>query len=208
MIFAKASLAQYGWHLSSEDIEEIAVYIPRTAILKEKVNFIDVLRAISPEELRKKQLAIERIAPRLQYSIVPNATFLSQQQQQHTTIETKKKKKQQLREKISGNYAIDNNHLVQWDSPIRDAADIIIDRLLDRNTVEPMEGFSEEELRKQKCRQNILVKYHPDYAGLFPSGTKHLVAGRLWKKFRCEESEAQLLNDTLRAFSAENDVSG
>eukprot|EP01036_Dinobryon_divergens_P031536 gene31536-40950_t len=194
VIFAKASLAQYGWHLSATDIEDIAVYIPRTAILKENVNFIDVLRAISPEELRKKQLAIERIAPRLQYSVVPNATFLSQQQQQLPTRATRRKKKQPLQKKSF------NNHL-QWDSPVRDAADVIIDRLLDRNTVEPMEGFSEEELRKQKCRQNILVKYHPDYAGLFPSGTKHLVAGRLWKKFRCEESEAQLLNETLRAFS-------
>ena len=192
VIFAKASLAQYAWHLSSADIEAIAVYIPRTAILKENVNFIDVLRAITPEELRKKQLAIERIAPRLQYSVVPNTTTSST-----STAAKKQQQQQQLKKKKRGGHST----YLQWDSPIRDAADVIIDRLLDRNTVEPMEGFSEEELRKQKCRQNILVKYHPDYAGLFPSGTKHLVAGRLWKKFRCEELEAQMLNDTLRAFS-------
>lgn len=178
VIFARASLTQYSWHLSPSEINEIAVYIPRTAILEHKVNFIDVLRAITPEELSRKQLAIERIASRLQYSVVPSRA---------------------LPKRI--NSTLFSLNFTPWNSPVHDAADVIIDRLLDRSTIEPLEGFSEEELRLHKCRQNILVKHHPDYAGLFRSGTKHLVAGRLWKKFRCEEIESTLLNETLKAFS-------
>ena len=178
VIFARASLTQYSWHLSPSEINEIAVYIPRTAILEHKVNFIDVLRAITPEELSRKQLAIERIASRLQYSVVPSRA---------------------LPKRI--NSTLFSLNFTPWTSPVHDATDVIIDRLLDRSTIEPLEGFSEEELRLHKCRQNILVKHHPDYAGLFRSGTKHLVAGRLWKKFRCEEIESTLLNETLKAFS-------
>ena len=33
-------------------------------------NFLDILRAISPDELLKKQKAIEILAPSLQYSVV------------------------------------------------------------------------------------------------------------------------------------------
>jgi hypothetical protein len=41
-----------------------------TKINKEGINFLDILRAISPDELRKKQKAIAEIAPSLQYSVV------------------------------------------------------------------------------------------------------------------------------------------
>lgn len=46
------------------------MYIPKQTIVERGVNFLDVLQAIPPEELRRKQLAIERIAPCLQYGVV------------------------------------------------------------------------------------------------------------------------------------------
>lgn len=46
------------------------MYIPKQSIMEENANFLDILKAIPAEELRAKQKAIERIAPRLQYSVV------------------------------------------------------------------------------------------------------------------------------------------
>jgi len=183
VIFAKASLAQYGWHLSTQDIEDIAVYIPRAAILDQKVNFLDVLKAITPQELRRKQLAIEKVAPRLQFSLTPAAIQLDRQ---------KKENKRKSGENST-------SPLVIWDSPVYDAVDVIIEHLLNRSTVEPLNGFTDEELRLQKCRQNVIVRHHPDYAGLFRSGTRHLVPDRLWKKFRCEDVEAAMINETMKS---------
>mmetsp|Transcript_27904 Transcript_27904/g.39638 ORF Transcript_27904/g.39638 Transcript_27904/m.39638 type:complete len:350 (-) Transcript_27904:1226-2275(-) len=192
VIFAKASLTQYNWHLSTQDIEDIAVYIPRADILEQKVKFLDVLKAISPQELHRKQLAIEKIAPRLQFSVTPTAI---QNDKQAKKIEKKKKRK-----RMNGLESVHKAvSLAVWDSPVFDAVDIIIEHILNRSTVEPLQGFSDEELRLHKCRQNVVVRYHPDYAGLFRSGTRHLVPDRLWKKFRCEDVEAAMINETLQS---------
>ncbi len=136
----------------------VAVYIPKQAILEQGANFLEILKAITPEEQKKRQLMIERIASRLQYSVVPshiNAT---------------------------------NGDV--WDSPVYDAADVIIEKLLDRKTIEPMEGFSEQDLLQQKCLQNDIMQNHADYAGLFPGKTKgdagSNVAGRIWSKNKCQ----------------------
>jgi hypothetical protein len=39
-------------------------------IMEEGANFVDILKAMSEEDILKKQLAIEQIAPRLQYAVV------------------------------------------------------------------------------------------------------------------------------------------
>lgn len=136
----------------------VAVYIPKQAILEQGANFLDILKAITPEELRKKQQKIEEIASRLQYSVVPAHINASR-----------------------GDV---------WDSPVYDAADVIIEKLLDRKTIEPMEGFGEQDLIQQKCLQNDIMQNHADYAGLFPGKTKgeagSHVSNRIWNKNKCQ----------------------
>jgi hypothetical protein len=52
-----------------------------------------------------------------------------------------------------------------WVSPIRDAVDVITEKLLDRKTIEPVNGFTEEDLIRQKCMQNDIMQNHADYTG-------------------------------------------
>jgi hypothetical protein len=72
---------------------------------------------------------------------------------------------------------------------VRDAADVIIDKILDRKTIEPINGFSEHDLIQQKCLQNDIMQNHADYAGLFPGKTKgdvgSHVSSRIWNKNKC-----------------------
>ena len=51
-------------------MELVSVYIPKQMIMEEGANFVDILKAMSEEDILKKQLAIEQIAPRLQYAVV------------------------------------------------------------------------------------------------------------------------------------------
>lgn len=60
----------------------------------------------------------------------------------------------------------DLNACKVWKSPFRDAADIIIERILDPKTVEPLTGFSDEELYRQHEVQNEIMESHDDYASL------------------------------------------
>lgn len=53
-----------------------------------------------------------------------------------------------------------------WEPPFPDASSIIIDKILDRKTVEPIEGFTDEELANQHDLQNYLMDTHEDYAAL------------------------------------------
>eukprot|EP01038_Epipyxis_sp_PR26KG_P012142 gene12142-16256_t len=137
VLFSRASLSQYSWHLSEEDINNVAVYIPMKIINEQNENFLKILSAISPEEILKKQKAIAVIAPRLQYSIVPS----------HIGNGTDGK---------------------IWKSPFKDAGEVIIEKILDKNTVAPLHGFSDEELLKLVEKQNDIMDNHEDYAALRP----------------------------------------
>jgi hypothetical protein len=44
-----------------------------------------------------------------------------------------------------------------FNSPFRDANDVIIDKILDRNTVEPIEGFTDEQLMVRIKKQNDIM---------------------------------------------------
>jgi hypothetical protein len=46
------------------------VFIPKQQVQESNLNYLEILRSITPEQLLKKQQAIARIAPRLQYSVV------------------------------------------------------------------------------------------------------------------------------------------
>lgn len=139
-------------------LSEISVYIPKQQILEQGGNFLDILNAIPPEELKLKQRAIARIAPRLQYAVVPSR--------------------------------VDPRRGDVWDPPIHDAVDVILDKILNRTTIEPLDGFKEYELMQQKCLQNDIMQNHADYAGLFPGKTKggrgKNIPDRIWKANNCD----------------------
>lgn len=169
VIFAQATLSQYRWFISDEELEEAAVYIPATDVTENGVKFLDVLKAITPEELLKKQRVIERIAPRLQYSVIPEWAYT------YTREGT-----------VGSNFS----YVKIPRPPVEDAADIIIRHVLDRRTVEPINGFSDEELGNLNCLQDYLMKSHKDYAGMF-HGSQHLNRGKkdkgVWDRNNCHE---------------------
>eukprot|EP01038_Epipyxis_sp_PR26KG_P004343 gene4343-6146_t len=139
VIFSRASLTQYIWHLSEEDVSKISVYIPMKHLIEYDLNFMHILNALSPEEILMKQYSIAEIAPRLQYSVIPQ-------------------------------HAGDGSDGRTWSPPFRDAADVTIDRIIDRNTVSPLHGFSDQELLYLINKQNDILDHHEDYAALRPLG--------------------------------------
>lgn len=158
VIFAKASLSQYLWYFTKQQLEDVAIFIPKQAILEKAANFLDILGSISDEDLERRQRIIAQIAPSLQYAVVPARINVTR-----------------------GDV---------WTPPMTDAVDVIISKMLDRRTIEPLTGFSEDDLTRQKCMQNDIMQNHADYAGLFPGKSKgtqgNNVAERIWKANRCE----------------------
>lgn len=162
----------------------MSVYIPMESILRDGVNFLSVLRSISSEELRRKQAAVAAIAPRLQYAVVPDrylpsksfAMFDARQPLVHGT----------------------------WDPPMRDAAAVVIERLIDAHTVDPDSGFSTTTLRRKRCVQIDVMANHEIYTGLRLNHSSSSsttarssqliltnesvisnVPRKLWEKYRC-----------------------
>eukprot|EP00602_Paraphysomonas_sp_CaronLab_P005728 CAMPEP_0185031692 /NCGR_PEP_ID=MMETSP1103-20130426/19309_1 /TAXON_ID=36769 /ORGANISM="Paraphysomonas bandaiensis, Strain Caron Lab Isolate" /LENGTH=408 /DNA_ID=CAMNT_0027567305 /DNA_START=255 /DNA_END=1481 /DNA_ORIENTATION=- len=148
VVFARASLSQYSWHLSPEDIEQSTVYIPKLDVVEGRVSVLNILSNIGADELLAKQEAIARIAPRLQYSVVPDVYG------GESSVP-----------KLQGAGSI-------WAPPQRDAADVIIDRILDQETVEPLEGFSAQRLKELQVRQKEIMETDPDYMGMAPLSRK------------------------------------
>lgn len=177
VIFARATMSQYLWFFTEEEMTEVSVYMPKQMIMEENANFLDILKAITPEELLKKQLAIERIASRLQYSLVCFRTFILPIIMLIFVIF-------KVPERING----DRGDV--WDSPVRDAADVIIEKILDRKTIEPLNGFGEQDLIQQKCMQNDIMQNHADYAGLFAGKSRGEVgshiSNRIWSRNKCD----------------------
>ena len=140
VLFARASLTQYSWHLSPEEIEASTVYIPKLDVINGAVKFMDVLKAIRPEAISRKQRVIEQLAPRLQYSMVPKS---------HPAPP-------------KGSASNPN----PWIAPFPDAAEVTIDHILDSRTIEPVTGFSAAELREMQVRQRRRMETDPDYMGM------------------------------------------
>lgn len=141
VLFIKASLTQYSWHLTREEVELVSVYIPMRDIIKGGVNFMDRLAEISVTELQRKQRAIALIAPRLQYAIVPD----------YITRNTH-----------------DKSSIVIWTPPFPDAASIAINHVVNLQTIEPINGYSELDLFIQKKRQIFLMHNDEEFTG-YPS---------------------------------------
>jgi hypothetical protein len=127
VIFARMSLSMYGWHISPEELAATSVFIPREKILDGRTNFMDVLKEIDDENILQMQIAIEKIGFRLQYSVVPD----------------------DYRESSSDIESVNAKEMRKtWRPPQSDAVDVIIERILDRKTIEPVNGFSDEVFEK------------------------------------------------------------
>ena len=53
-----------------------------------------------------------------------------------------------------------------WNPPFRDATDVIVEHILDRRTVEPLGGFTDEELLAQLTEQTRIMDEHEDFEAL------------------------------------------
>lgn len=97
----------YSWHFTLEESRNISVYIPANDVISNVTNVVDFLANISDSEISIKQAAIERIAPRLQYSMPPTS--------------------------LPSPPPFNASGLVEsWSPPFRDAVDVILDRLGER----------------------------------------------------------------------------
>lgn len=61
----------YEWHLSEAEIAATSIFISRHQIVSKKVRFMEVLQRVSVQDIEKMQRAIEQVAFKLQYSVVP-----------------------------------------------------------------------------------------------------------------------------------------
>lgn len=166
VVFARATLSQYFWHLSEEEMRESTVHIPKLDVIDGKVNFMKVLEDIPPEVIRQKQEAVAKAAVKLQYSVVPEAFTPP---------------------RGAGN---DPSKRMLWKPPVHDATDVIIDRMLDPDTIEPVNpsissqapplpnnnsllhlhiqvnGLSDEEIISLQRQQGKIMASDPDYMGM------------------------------------------
>jgi hypothetical protein len=116
VLFHPFSLALYTWHLSPKDIDQIAIIIQKEEIIEKRKNFVDILKEIPLAIIQAKQQAIETIAPRLQYAVVPESIRIDYEniiQQSAVTGKT-----------------IQSRDIPRWDPPFIDAVEIIIDHLV------------------------------------------------------------------------------
>ena len=75
---------------------------------------------------------------------------------------------------------------------MHDAVDVIVSRLLMRETVEPIQGFTQKQRERHKCIQHEVIASHEAYGGLFNGGTKALAGtGRIWKKLSCTSQDVE-----------------
>jgi xyloglucan galactosyltransferase MUR3 len=136
VIFSRATLGLYSWHVPPADLERVAVYIPMEGLVgTPPTNFLDVLRAIPADVIAAMQRRIAELAPSLQYSAVPPRLG-------------------------------DLDSAAPWRPPVRDAVDVIIDRMLDPATVEPLAGYSDAELIEQHDAATEILNTHEDYLAL------------------------------------------
>ena len=148
VIFARATLSQYFWHISESEIDESTVYIPKLDVLKKNVDFMKILESIPKKEIVKKQQAIARLAPRLQYSVVPEKYRAA---------------------KNAGN---DPKQFKTWAPPYRDATDVVIEKLINPKTIEPVEGYTLDQLKIAQRKQREIMSTDPDYMGMSAPGTE------------------------------------
>ena len=178
VIFAQATINQYFWHIPPDVIDLISIYIPRQRVVNEGLNVLNYLKEITADQISKMQEKIERIAPMLQYSVVPPGygQFTNFIDKNTIIVDQNNHKAVPLRDvlpnKDPGELTIEEvkkniNYMgPTWRPPFPDAMDVVIDRILNRSTVEPMSGFTDEQIRKMTIYRDYVLSYDPAYAGL------------------------------------------
>lgn len=166
VINARATITQYLWHIPPEEVDMVSVFIARESISDHGVNFLSVLRSISPQTVRKMQLKLQEIAPRIQYSVVPEGYGPEYTQEWRNRPEAAKM--DALGRKHSPWLSQVAYKGPTWRPPFPDAMDLIIERLLNRSTVEPINGFGPGELEELQKKRDTVLTWDPAYAGLLP----------------------------------------
>ena len=157
-------------------IDEISIYIPGHSIVDDSLNFLSFLKNISYSRIQLIQTKIEKLDPSLQYSVVPYGYGTTAEEAKrlsalsnigivkHQNVESPIKD-------MSNNF---NNFVYKgqvWKPPFPDAVDTIIDRVLNRSTVMPMHGFSDEDMLRFDKIQETIAATDPEYAGFGSTGT-------------------------------------
>jgi hypothetical protein len=103
VIFEVATLYnQYPWHVSEKVALDISVGVPGGQVRSNTLQFMDVLMKIPGDVIRKKQAAIAKAAPRMQYAVPP--LHLIKDRFENAT----------------------------WDPPFHDGVDVALDGLFER----------------------------------------------------------------------------
>lgn len=152
VIFCSATASQYTWHLPQWDnlTVSVVVYISRQEVV-EGLNFLHVLGNLSDDYIRSMQRRIRLLAPSLQYSIVPQGygpEFSPTWPSKGKNIGRK------------GPYRGD-----VFRPPVRDAVDVIVDKILDPRTIEPINGFSPQQLEDIRINQRDINMVTPSFTG-------------------------------------------
>lgn len=93
---------QYPWHLGEQLAQDISVFIPGMDVVSGKLKVMQILKAIKPDVIKKKQQLLELLAPRIQYAIPP--------------IELLKNRSDET----------------PWDPPFKDAVEVALEGMFDR----------------------------------------------------------------------------
>ena len=127
-------------------VREVSVYIPMYDVVFNNVSFVEVLASIPADEIQRKQQAIARIAPRLQYSAVPDRYLNAE-----------------ILPRVLSN---DPGHAsITWQPPFRDAVDVIVDRIVDVKTMLPKQpGQMEKDERKVALSSGLRLKYGNEFS--------------------------------------------
>ena len=103
VIFEVATLFnQYPWHVTEQVALDISVGVPGGQVKSNRLKFMDILRKIPAEVIVKKQKAIAKAAPRMQYAVPP--LHLMKDRSDNTT----------------------------WDPPFHDGVDVALDGMFER----------------------------------------------------------------------------
>lgn len=183
VVFAKATITQYLWHIPPEVVDQVSVYIPAQPVIDGQVNFLDVLRNISRSQIAAMQKKIEELAPSLQYSVVPPGYGANEEEARRFYLLDRrgvtnfigkgkgggKREKRPAVNKVSNEGDEVSGFVYRgktWSPPLRDAVDVIVERVLNRSTVQPMEGFTKDQAEHFAAMRDEISAEDPDYSGM------------------------------------------
>lgn len=104
----KNSIAQYSWHFTRQEIENIFIFLDASNVSMLSYNHLDTLvSSYSASDVQRRQKAISLIARRIQYSVPPDVREI-------------------------GMPSVLDRTITVWDSPFRDAFDVVLEGLFSK----------------------------------------------------------------------------